>query len=481
MGKTGVLCAGMWLVAIAAWANGSLEERANNWHQWRGPEANGSSPNANPPLEWNEGKNVKWKVPIPGRGTSTPIVWGDRIFILTAIKTDRQAEPADEANGAESSSIRPVVFSGEVPTQLAQATQPPAREERPRGRRGGRGGFGRGAPPTNFHQFVVLCLDRKTGKTLWQRTANESVPHEGHHQTGSFAAGSPITDGEYVYCTFGSYGLYCYDMDGNFQWQTDLGDMQTRNAFGEGTSPALHDDTLVVIWDHEGPSFIAALDARTGDEKWRERRDERTTWNTPLITEYDGRTQVITNGATRARSYDLSNGELIWECGGQTDNPIPSPMRLGDLAICLSGFRSYAAYGIPLSATGDITDSDEIAWHYGDGTPYVSSAAIAGDRVFFTKDRKAILTCINGRTGDAIIDQKRLPGINDIYASPVTAAGRVYITGRGGTTVVVDATADDVHVLAENELEDTIDASPALVGNEIFIRGEKSLYCIAEE
>ena len=180
-------------------------------------------------------------------------------------------------------------------------------------------------------------------------------------------------------------------MDGNLQWQKDLGDMRMRASFGEGSSPALYGDTLVINWDHEDGSKVYVLDARTGEVKWQKDRDEASTWNTPLVTEFDGRTQIVMNGAKRVRSYDLATGDLLWECGGQTGNPIPSPMRSGDLAICISGFRGAAAYAIPLDATGDITDTDKIAWKHTEGTPYVSCAAIIGDRLYFTKDRAAIV------------------------------------------------------------------------------------------
>jgi outer membrane protein assembly factor BamB len=327
----------------------------------------------------------------------------------------------------------------------------------------------------------VLCLDKNTGETLWQRTATVQVPHEGHHQTGSFAAGSPITDGKHVYCSFGSFGIYCYDMDGNLQWQKDLGDMRMRASFGEGASPALDGETLVINWDHEDGSKVFALDARSGEIKWQRDRDEASTWNTPLVTEYDGRKQVILNGQTRVRSYDLETGELIWECGGQTGNPIPSPMRHGDNAICVSGFRGAAAYAIPLSSEGDLTDTDRIAWKHTKGTPYVCCPAIIGERIWFTKDRAAIVSCLNVNTGQPIVDQKRLPALDDMYASPVGVADRVYFTGRNGATVVLDATKDEVKVLAENQLDEVFDASPAIVGDEIFLRGEKSLYCIAQD
>jgi outer membrane protein assembly factor BamB len=230
---------------FAAWGVESAgAEFHHHWHQWRGPEADGVAPHGDPPLEWSEDKNVRWKVEIPGKGSATPIVWKDRVIVLTSIETDRKAEGAA-----------------------------PSREG---GRRGG-GGFGGGPVPENLHQFVVLCLDRDTGKTLWRHVAAEELPHEGLHSTNTYASGSPITDGESIFASFGSRGIYCLDMDGKQRWKRDLGDMQTRNGFGEGGSPALHGDTLVVNWDHEGQSFIAALDGRSGETRWQVDRDERTT------------------------------------------------------------------------------------------------------------------------------------------------------------------------------------------------------------
>lgn len=488
------------------------DEKLENWHQWRGPTATGFAPDANPPISWNEetGENIKWKIDLPGRGSSTPIIWGDKIFVLTAIKTERTAEPAEPAAESEESEASAKLASpfrfvaqtdadataGSAPaasnSAASEPTATPAPEmqdsadQAPRNGRGG-GGRGRGGrswnipKPANYHQFVVLCIDRNTGKTIWQKTAAELLPHEGHHQTGSFAAGSPVTDGKHLYVSFGSYGIFCFDLDGNLKWQKDLGDMKMRASFGEGASPVLAGDRLVINWDHEAGSKVYVLDAHSGVVVWERDRDEASTWNTPLVVEYDGKEQIILNGTNRVRSYDLATGDLLWECGGQTGNPIPSPMRFEDMAIVVSGFRGAAAYAIPLSSTGDLTDTDKIAWSHDKGTPYVSCAALVGDRLYFTKDRAAIVSCLNARTGEPIINQKRLPALDDMYASPVSAGGRVYFTGRNGGTVVIDATKDDVEVLAENKLDDTIDASPAIVGDEIFIRGEKKLYCIAAE
>jgi outer membrane protein assembly factor BamB len=415
---------------------------ADNWHQWRGPEASGFAPKADPPLKWDDKTNVRWKTPIPGRGSSTPIVWGDQIFILTVIDTGKQADAKDIPKPDPK-------FEKDKKTQA----------------------------PTTYHQFVVCCIDRKTGNVIWQQTATEAVPHEGHHETHSYAAFSPITDGKYLYVSFGSQGVYCYDRGGMLQWQRqDLGRMETRYGWGEGASPVLYRDTLFVNWDHEGQSFLTALDGRTGKTKWKVDRDEVTSWSTPLVIERDGKGQVIVNAAKRVRSYDPATGKIIWECGGQTINVIPSPVRVDDLVVCVSGYRGAFAAGIPLASNGDVTG--KTAWQFDRGTPYVPSPVLAGGRLYFTQMNTGMLTCLDAKTGKVIFEKERLPGLTSLYASPVAAKDRIYFTGRDGTVVVIKR-SDKLAVLATNRLGEGIDASPALVGKELFLRGEKHLYCIA--
>jgi outer membrane protein assembly factor BamB len=503
-------CAAVWLIACAVTAEEIDQPRMKNWHQWRGPVGTGVAPLGDPPTEWSETQNIKWKVAIPGRGSASPVVWGDRIFVLTAIRTERDEEPDetarapiglraqvaahhkpllknDEARMTNDESSAFVIRHSSVRRSSSIVAQ---RDDRPRDgesrdrERGGRGGFGRGGfgveRPTEQYQFVVLCIDRGTGATIWQRSAVEAVPHEGHHQTGSFASASPVTDGQFVYASFGSRGLYCYDLAGNLQWAKDLGDMHTRMSFGEGSSPALSDGTLVVQWDHEGDDFIVALDARTGKEKWRTPRDEPSTWATPLIVEAARRKQVVTSGSNRIRSYDFSNGELIWECGGLGSNPIATPITIDGLAIAMSGHHDPAGIAVPLAVKGDVTGSDEIVWQIEGTTPYVSTPVLYEDTLYFVKSRNAILSSLNAKTGETIIDQKRLPGMDTIYASPVAANGRVYFSSREGTTVVIEH-GPNLRILASNELDETIDASPAIVGREMILRGENHLYCIAEQ
>jgi outer membrane protein assembly factor BamB len=247
-------------------------DEARNWPQWRGPLGTGEAPHAKPPLEWSESKNVRWKVPIPGIGKSTPVVWNDLVLVTSAIaKTPTKPGAADAV-----------------------------------------------------HQFVVFAVNRADGKVKWQKMVNETLPHEGSHVDGTFASGSALTDGKRVYAYFGSRGLYALDFTGKVLWEKQLGQMQTRNGFGEGNSPAVYGDTMVVIWDHEGADYVLGLDTATGKEKWRTERDEPTTWATPHIVVHEGRAQAVVPGTNKMVSYDLATGKVVWQTPGLTLNQIPS-------------------------------------------------------------------------------------------------------------------------------------------------------------
>jgi outer membrane protein assembly factor BamB len=421
-----------------------------DWPQWRGPLRTGVAPAGDPPTKWSETQNMKWKVKLPGSGTATPIVWQDQVFIHTAI-------PAGEQQAA----VTPVLLQNQQ-------------------RRGG-GGFGGGLAPTEKYQFVLLCLDRGTGRTLWQKVVRETVPHEGHHRDHGFASYSPATDGQVVVSYFGSRGLHCFDMRGNLKWEKDLGRMRTKNGFGEGSSPVLHGDTVVVLWDHEGDDdFIAALDKNSGKELWRTPRDEDTTWSTPLVVEHEGQAQVVVSATRKIRSYDLKTGKLLWECGGMTANAIPSPVAQGDTVYVTSGFRGSNLLAIRLGRQGDLTGGDAIAWSHNRGTPYVPSPLLYDHRLYFFSGNEPRLSCFDVRTGKALYETQRVEELQGVYASPVGAAGRVYLVGRNGTTAVISH-ADRMEVLATNVLDDRIDASPVVVGKELFLRGHRFLYCIAEK
>jgi outer membrane protein assembly factor BamB len=344
------------IIAFAAFTMvAKAEETA--WTQWRGPLGNGVVAQGNPALEWSETKNLKWKIETPGSGTSTPIVLGNKVFLLTAASTGKKVEAKEpSAAGEERTRERPERAERQA-QQPRERAEPPQRDGaregdrgtrrgRGEGRRRGRGGFGRGQKPDEIHQFSVVCLDRKTGKTLWSKVVKEVLPHEGHHRDHGYASASPVTDGKHLYAYFGSRGLYCLDLDGNVKWEKHFGAMRVSNGFGEGTSPALYGDTLVVKWDHEDDSFIAALDKNTGDELWRQSRDERTSWATPLVVEHAGVKQVIANATDKVASYNLKNGDLIWESTGMTRNVIPTPVAGDGILYAMSGFRGSALQAI---------------------------------------------------------------------------------------------------------------------------------------
>ena len=460
--KIGLRSLGIWLVVsgiffpVTTFAGDFESLRLDNWHQWRGPNANGVGPKASPPTTWDETTHIKWKVAIPGSGSSTPIVWNGRIYVTTAVKTDKKGEPV-----------------------VAAAGQRPGRGGAGQGGRAGNGFGASLTPPENLYDFLVLCLDRKTGETIWTTTVTEQQPHEGHHGHHGFASASPTTNGESLFVSFGSRGIFCLDFDGHVQWERDLGDMRTRFGFGEGVSPVVHGDSLVVNWDQEDASFITSLDATTGKDKWRVDRDEPTTWNTPLVVEHNGVAQVVVNGTNRSRSYDLADGRLIWECGGQFTNPIPSPVTAGGVVYCMTGYRGFALYAIPLDSTGDITGTDKILWHRDEGTPYVASPLLFEGLLYFVKDRKGILSCVRADTGEPLYSEKRLEAIPEIYSSIGGAGGKVYVTSRDGATVVIQP-GPELKILATNRLDEGVDASPVFVGDDLLLRGTEHLYCISE-
>ncbi len=474
------------LTFSTASAVAQTDEAKRYWPQWRGPLATGVAPEADPPLEWSETKNVKWKVKVPGSGTSTPIVWGDKVFILTAVKVAKPVQPPSTESSsldaeqllAERNRERLAGYGSERPKLLAQAAPP---EARPPGRRPGGpgGGFGRGEKPSEIHQFTVLCYDRKTGKVLWQKIAREEIPHEGHHRDHGFASASPATDGKLVFAYFGSRGLYCYDLDGNLKWSKDFGDMQTRNSFGEGASPVLHGDKVVINWDDETDNdFITALDARTGKELWKTPRSDDTGWSTPLIVEHDKKFQVVVNSTRKVRSYDLETGKEIWSCAGQTANAVPSPVADKDTVYVTSGFRGSALFAFALGHTGDLAGTPAVRWSYNRNTPYVPSPLLVDGQIYVAKGNEQIFSSFDAKTGKPHFEEQRLEGVNGIYASPVAAKDRVYVLGRNGTCAVLKK-GPKIEVLATNVLEDKTDASIAIVGKELFIRGHQNLYCIA--
>jgi outer membrane protein assembly factor BamB len=433
------------LVAMSLWGDAvdttrGRVEAQGAWPQWRGPLGTGVSPSAQPPVRWSEAEHIRWKTALPGKGHATPIVWGDRIFLTTAI-------PYGEA-------VKP------------RFVRPGAHDNR---------------ALTRPHEFVVLAVSRKTGKILWQRTVHKAVPHEAGHVSASLASASPVTDGARLFAFFGSYGLYCLDTDGQLVWEKHLGEMHTKHGHGEGSSPALHGETLIINWDHEEQSFLMALDKRTGKPRWRVARAEDTSWATPLVVEHGGKAQVVVPGTNRVRGYDLASGAVIWECGGLSSNIVASPVAANGIVYAGSSYDTRAMLAIRLNgARGDITGTRQVVWTRRRGTPYVPSPLLYGDVLYNLQHYQGVVACVDARTGEDRGGPFRLEAITDVYASPVGAAGRVYITSRDGVTAVIRHGDQTPRLLAVNRLDDSFSASAALGGRELFLRGERYLYCIAE-
>jgi outer membrane protein assembly factor BamB len=425
-------------------AIGSSSAGDGHWPHWRGPEGTGVAPGALP-TSWSDTENLKWKVEVEGRGFSTPVIWGDKLFLTTA-----------------------------VPMEEPTVEEPPASDE----------SGGRGRRPSVRHgkqSYQVHAYDRGTGKLLWKQVAIESVPHEGYHSTyGSFASYSPVTDGKRLYVSFGSKGLYCYDTGGKQLWKKDLGvKLIMRNSFGEGANPAVHGDTLVHVFDHEEDSFMVALDTGTGEERWRVERDEPSSWATPLIIEHDGVWQVVTSATNRVRSHTLADGKLIWECGGLGANAIPNPLRYQDTILAMTGYRNDNCMAIKLGGKGDLTDSDAVLWSGQKGLSYTASPVLAGGRLYAVMDR-GFISCFDAKTGTGHYVEQRLPRGSSLKASPIAAGGKLYVPTEAGDVHVI-ALGDELEVLATNSLTDQFFvASPVAAEGELFLRSQTHLICISE-
>ncbi|MCA8983531.1 MAG: PQQ-binding-like beta-propeller repeat protein [Planctomycetaceae bacterium] len=420
--RTGFQFACVMFIVFAFSSGGSVQ--ADNWPHWRGESGNGVSTTATPLTEWSDTKNVKWKVVLPGLGSSTPIVWQDRVYVTCGKSLEE------------------------------------------------------GSPELPRMRFLVSCYDRNSGALVWEQTAIEARPHEQTHQTNGFASASPCTDGKQIYVSFGSRGIYCYSMEGELKWKKSLGQMQTRNMFGEGSSPTLAGDKLIVPWDHEGQSYLYALDKQTGDILWQTSRDEPTCWATPLVIEHKGRRQIIMNGQNYARAYDLQTGTELWRCGGQTQRPVASPVHAEGIVYIGSGFRgSFLGAFLP-DGTGDIAGTTNVLWTKQKDTPDIASLLLSQDRLYYYKEKTGLLTCVNATTGEPYYATQRI-GLSSIYASPIAAGGHVYLTDRDGTTVVIED-APELKIVATNSVGETVDATPVPVDKQLFIRGQKHLFCIAK-
>ncbi len=439
---------GILLFVSAALAANNIS-KPDDWAQWRGPDRDGVA-RGDAAVKWSATENIAWKAEVPGKGHSSPVIWGDRIFVTTAVP----------------------VGAG------AQASAP-----EPERKRGGKKGPGRrrgGGAPMVDHEFTVLAYSRKDGKLLWKQVAVTEKPHEGYHQRyGSFSSNSPVTDGKRLYVSFGSRGVYAYDLDGKLLWKRSPDvKLQMRNGFGEGSATVVDGDTVLLNFDQDGPgSFIWAIDAATGKERWRVPRDEVSTWSAPYVITHAGKKQVILTGDNRVRSYDYKTGKVIWECGGLGTNPIPMPVHLGDLLIVMTGHREPNLLAIKLGREGDLTGTDAIVWTNQRGNSYTPSPVLADGKLYMLTD-SGMLSCLDAKTGQAHYSQQRFGKAYNFKSSPVAANGKLYMASENEDVIVVKM-GEQFEILATNTMPDeTFIATPAIAGGDIYLRGQQTLYCI---
>jgi len=437
------LIAGITLT-VAGLSSFATTAAAGNWPQWRGPDGSGISNEKNLPSEWSPTKNIKWKTPIDGRSHSSPIVWGNRIFLTTSI----EGEPVPGAKAVKH------VLEGDKEFLHPDSV---------------------GAD--RKHTFKVVSIDRDTGKILWQSTAWEGTPYDNRHRKSSYAASTPSTDGKLVYAFFGTEGLYAYDFKGNLAWKAQLGNLGTV-GMGTGTSPILFDNLVIVQCDEENgaSSFIVALDKKTGKEVWKTPRKVQVSWSTPLLVRTSTRAELITSGTEALISYDPATGKELWRHKGVESNAIPSPVANNEMAYLVAGFPAKIAYAIKLGQNGDLTGTANVPWKYEKGTAYVPSPILYGDYLYLTTDR-GILTCIDAKTGEVKYEGGRIPIPATFTASPVAFENKILMTSEDGDTFIVKA-GPKHEILGTNSVGEPVYASPAIADGRIFIRGEKNLYCI---
>ena len=412
----------------------------DDWPRYRGPNNDGVA-RGDAPLEWSTTKNVAWKLPIPGLGHSSPVLWGNKLFVTTAVP------------------MKPIAGGGSANS-------------------GGRGG-----PPSagmgHEYSFRLLCIDRNSGKILWEREATKAVPHEGYHGTyGSYASNTPATDGKHVVAFFGSRGVYVYDMEGKPVWNKQFPPMGMRLQFGEGVAPVLDENSLYLKFDQQKGSYFLALDKNTGKELWRaDREGEESSWSPPLVLTHGGKKMVVVSGDGKTRAYDPATGKVIWQAAGLGGNVIPAPVTTDGVVYVMSGFRNPNLLAIRLGREGDLTGTDAILWTNQRGNSYTPSPVLHEGKLYVLTD-SGMLSCFDAKSGKPFYHQQRLPKPYNFKSSPVAVNGKLYMATEEGD-VVVAKMGEKYEVLATNEMPDQMFiATPAVVEGSIYLRSQDHLYCI---
>jgi len=422
-----------------------------NWPSFRGPFASGAADGQNLPDEWDgtTGQNVRWKVRIPGLAHSSPIVWGDRLFVTTAISS------------RDGATFKPGLY-----------------------------GSGEASDDTSVHRWVVYAISTQSGEIVWERTAHEGVPRSKRHIKATYANCTPTTDGRVVVAYFGSEGLYAYDMEGEPLWNKDFGDLDVGAydlpgyEWGPASSPIIYKDLVIVQCDQQEGSFIIALDVRTGKTVWKTPRNELPSWGTPTIYPGNERVELITNGSNFIRSYNPLDGEELWRLGGSSKITAPTPIFSGDLIVVCSGRRpEKPIFAIRAGARGDVTltagdeSSEWVRWSKTNRGPYMPTPIIY-QGLLYSCENQGILSCFDVRTGEDHY-RVRIPHAGAGFsASPVAADGKIYLPGEDGDVFIIKA-GTQFEVARKNPMGEVLMASPAISHGTLYIRGERHLFAIA--
>lgn len=417
-----------------------------NWPQLRGADSLGIANNPNLPDTWSDTENVLWKTDVAGRGWSSPIVWGDKIFLTTVVNLGEDEAP------------KKGLYFGGNRTKL----------------------------PESEHQWKVLCLDLNDGHVLWERTAQEGVPTTTHHLKNSYASETPVTDGQRVYVSFGNVGVFCYDLDGKGLWKKEIEPRKMRFGWGTAASPVIYNDRLYLVNDNDEESYLMALDAKTGEQIFRVERDEKSNWTTPYVWKNSQRTELIVPGTGKNRSYDLE-GRLLWELGPMSSITIATPYSDGDTLYISSGYvldRKKPIYAVRAGASGDISLADDatsneyVVWSVPAGGPYNPSTLLYGDLLYVLYDQ-GFFACFDPQTGQEVYSKKRIPDGRAFSASPWAYNDKVFCLNEDGVTFVI-AGGEKFEILHTNELaeDDMGMATPAIVGDKLLIRTSARVYCI---
>ena len=432
-----------WLWLTLAFAASAAQAAPPHWAQWRGPDGQGVASDASVPLEWSPAKNVLWKSAIPGRGHSSPVVWGDRIFLTTAVEGD--------------------VVPGAKPVKHVIDGQEFAHPD--------------GVGADKKQTLKVLALDAKDGRILWEKTAWEGAPYDTRHKRGSFASPTPIVDGKRVYAYFGSEGLYAYDFKGKLEWSWKTGGIATLGV-GVGTSPVLYESLVIVLCDEDNgeKSFVVALDRASGKEVWRVKRDVELSWATPILVKSGGRQELVTAGNKAVIAYDPATGRELWRMKGLESNAVPSPVAGDGVVVVSTGYPAKLAVAVQPGGSGDVTEAGRVLWRYDKGTAYVPSPILVGGLVYLVTD-KGLVSCLDAKTGKVHYEGGRPPVGASYMASPIAVAGHLLLPSMDGDTVVLKQ-GPTHEVVRSNPLGEPIAASIAVAAGRMYIRGEHHLFAI---